>query len=51
MAKAFKAIRKSGSGFKVIAKSTGQPLSKKPLPRATAVAQLRAVEANKHGRG
>lgn len=51
MAKAFKAIRKAGSGYKVIAKSTGQPLSKKPLSHDRALAQLRAVEAHKHGRG
>lgn len=47
----FKAIQKSGSGYKVIAKSTGKPLSKKPLSKQRALSQLRAVEANKHSKG
>lgn len=49
--KPFKAIRKVKGGEKVIAKSTGKPLSKKPLPRARALAQLRAVEFHKHNPG
>ncbi len=48
---AFKPIRKRGKGYKVIAKSTGKALSKKPLSRKKAGAQLRAIEAHKHGRG
>lgn len=44
----FKAIRKSGHGYKVIAKSTGKPLSKHPLSHKKALAQLGAVEAHKH---
>lgn len=47
----FKAIRPVKGGYKVIAKSTGKPLSKKPLSKARAGAQLRAVEASKHARG
>lgn len=39
----FKAIRRKGKGFRVIAKSTGKPLSKKPLSAAKAHAQLTAV--------
>lgn len=51
-AKAFKAIRDRADGKAVvIAKSTGEPLEKKPIPRARALAQLRAIEAKKHGRG
>jgi hypothetical protein len=45
----FHALRKSGSGYKIIAKSTGKPLSKKPMSRADALSQLRAVEYFKHG--
>jgi hypothetical protein len=45
----FHPIKAIKGGFKVIAKSTGKPLSKKPLSRATALNQLRAVEAQKHG--
>lgn len=49
MAKKFHAIRRTKDGFNVIAKSTGKPLSKKPhASRAEALAQLRAVEVNKH---
>lgn len=45
----FHALRKSGGGYKIIAKSTGKPLSKKPISRAKALAQLGAIEAAKHG--
>jgi hypothetical protein len=48
---AFKALRKGKGGYRVIAKSTGKALSKKPLGRATALAQLRAVEFHKHNPG
>jgi len=52
MARPFHALRKSGKrGFKIVAKSTGKPLSKKPLTRARAIAQLRAVEYHKHNPG
>lgn len=51
-AKAFKAIRNRGKGKAVvIAKSTGKALEKKPIPRSRALAQLRAIEAEKHARG
>jgi hypothetical protein len=42
-------VQKSGSGYKVINKNTGKPLDKHPIPKARAEAQLRAIEANKHG--
>jgi len=47
----FTPIRKSGKGYKVIARSTGKPLSRKPLPKARAQAQLRAIEFRKHNPG
>lgn len=50
MAKPFHPVQKSGNGYVVIAKSTGKPLSHHPLPKATAAAQLRAVEASKHAK-
>lgn len=49
MAEPFHPIRKIHGGFKVIAKSTGKPLSKHPLSKEKAGAQLRAVEYFKHG--
>ena len=50
MPRKFKAIRKSGKkGFKVIARSTGKALSRKPLSHKRALKQLRAVEYFKHG--
>lgn len=48
---AFHAIRKRGKGTVVIAKSTGKALSKKPMSRKNALAQLRAVEFHKHNPG
>lgn len=45
---AFKAIRKSGNGYVVIAKSTGKPLEKKPISHAQALKQLAAIEANRN---
>ncbi len=48
---AFHPIQKRGKGFVVIAKSTGKALSKKPLTKANAAAQLRAVERSQHMRG
>lgn len=45
----FHPIRKRGSGYVVIAKSTGKALEKHPTSKANADAQLRAVEAHKHG--
>lgn len=47
----FRAIRKAKKGYRVIARSTGKPLSKKPLPKKRALAQLRAVEFHKHNPG
>lgn len=40
-------IRKVPGGFKVVAKGSGKPLSKKPLTEAGAKAQLAAVEISK----
>ncbi len=40
-------IRRSGKGFKVFAKGTGKPLSKRPMTKAKALRQLRAVEYSK----
>lgn len=51
MAKTFHPIRKSKGGYRVIAKSTGKPLSKKPMSKAKALKQLRAVERSKRMRG
>lgn len=50
--RAFHPIRKAGKrGYKVIARSTGRALSKKPLSRRKAIKQLRAVEFHKHNPG
>lgn len=51
--KAIRKVKKGGAtkGYRVIAKSTGKALSKKPLSRAKAVAQLRAVQFHKHHPG
>lgn len=46
---AFHPVQKRGSGYVVIAKSTGKPLSKEPMSRAKAQKQLAAVEMHKHG--
>jgi hypothetical protein len=40
------AVRKSGSGYKVFNKESGKTYSKKPLPKARAEAQMRALYAN-----
>jgi hypothetical protein len=47
----FHPIKAIKGGFRVIAKSTGKALSKKPLSKGTALAQLRAVEFHKHNPG
>lgn len=44
-------LKRSGSGYKVVSPKTGKSFSKKPLPKARAAAQLRAIEANKRRRG
>lgn len=44
-----RAIRKVKGGFKVVSPS-GHAFSKKPQTKAEADAQLRAIEASKHGR-
>ena len=53
MFKAIRKVKKAGAvkGYRVIAKSTGKPLSKKPLSHVKAVAQLRAVEFHRHNPG
>ena len=43
-------VKKSGKGYKVVSEG-GHAFSKKPLSKAKAQAQLRAIEAHKHGRG
>jgi hypothetical protein len=48
MSKPFHPIRKVKGGDVVIARSTGKPLEKHPIPKARAEAQLRAVEMHKH---
>lgn len=48
---AFHALRHAKGGYKVIARSTGKALSKKPLGKKKALAQLRAVEFHKHNPG
>ncbi len=40
-------VKKVDGGYKVVAKS-GKPFSKRPLTKAKAQAQLRAIEANKN---
>lgn len=42
---------RSGKGYKVVKKATGEAMSKKPMPKARAMAQMRALYANvKEGR-
>jgi hypothetical protein len=45
----FHALHQEKGGTVVIARSTGKPLSKKPLPRKRAIAQLGAIEARQRG--
>lgn len=47
----FHPLRKVHGGMKVIAKSTGKPLSKHPLSPAMAHRQLAAVEFHQHNPG
>ena len=42
-------LRKSGSGYFVVNQKSGRKLSKKPLSRSRAVAQMRAVYALEGG--
>lgn len=56
MAKTFhpiKHVTKDGKtvGYRVVAKSTGKPLSSKPLSHEQAVKQLAAVEFHRHNPG
>jgi hypothetical protein len=44
------AVSKSGSGYKVRNKNTGKTYSKHSQSKATAVAQMRAIEMHSHGR-
>lgn len=46
-----KAIRKVKGGFELINIHTGKKLDRRPVSKADAEAQLRAIEASKHGRG
>ncbi len=39
-------VRKFGSGYKVVSKDTGKVHSKKPMSKADAQAQMRAMYAN-----
>ena len=45
----FHPLRRVHGGMKVIAKSTGKPLSKHPLSSAMAHKQLAAIEWRQHG--
>lgn len=40
--------RKSGSGYKVCKKSDSKCFSKKPMPKARAMAQMRAIQMKSH---
>lgn len=42
-------LRKRGGGYVVVTKATGRTHSKKPLSRARAMAQMRALYANEKG--
>ena len=39
-------LKKTGKGYKVVTKATGKTHSKKPLSKAKASAQMRALYAN-----
>lgn len=43
-------VKKVGSGYKNVSKK-GKTFSKKPLSKKKAMAQLKAIEANKHKGG
>lgn len=42
-------LAKRGNGWVVVTKETGKPHSKKPLPRARALAQMRALYMHMKG--
>lgn len=44
-------VRKMSGGYKVVKENGKGTFSKKPQTKAKAEAQLRAIEASKHGRG
>lgn len=43
------AIRKSGAGYKVVKKATGEAIPGTSASRAKAVARIRAIAAHEHG--
>ena len=49
MAAPFHPVKQVGAGWKVIDRQSGKPYSKHVQTKAVANAQLRAIEANKHG--